>query len=243
MPIEPNSAVPKYHQLFEILRQKIDDSEWKPHEAIPSNRDLSEIYGVSMTTVREALDIMSNQGLIYRKHGLGTFVASPKFQHTLTQLQTFTNDMKARGLSAGQKIINFSFIAPSSSIQQRLELDDDKNILRIERLRLSDGEPLGIHTSYLPINPDNSFTQDQLDQTGSLYILLAKLYNLVPVEADETIEAINADERMANLLDVEKGASLLLLKRITLSSEHRPMEYVEMLHRADRYKCYVHLTY
>ena len=163
MRVDSLSAVPKYYQLSEILRQKIENNEWRPHDPIPPERELEALYNVSRTTVREALNYLANQGYIYREHGRGTFVARPKMQHSLHLLHSFTNDMKTRGISAGQRILELGCVSPSNRIRQQLELSPEmEQVMRLERLRYADGEPIGIHIAYLPFyltkpSPTRSF--------------------------------------------------------------------------------------
>jgi GntR family transcriptional regulator len=241
--VNPYDVVPKYHQLYDILRQKINSGDWKPHEAIPSERELETLYNVSRTTVRQAINLLVNDGFLYREHGRGTFVARPKLQHSLHLLTSFTDDMRQRGLQPGQRLLNLEYVAPSAWVRQRLELPPEMDeVLKVERLRLGDDEPVGIHVAYLPLDPDQALTAQDLDEAGSLYELLESRFNLIPVEADETLEATAANEREATLLHVPVGSPLLLIERTTWSQQHRPVEFVKMLYRADRYKYGIHIT-
>jgi len=151
--------------------------------------------------------------------------------------------MRAKGQKPGQIILGFDFVNPSEKVSKKLELGEEtKTVLRIERIRLSDGESIGFHTAYLNLDPSNSFSEQDLQASGSLYSLLAEKYNLIPIEANEIIEAIISDERMAKLLHTPIGSPLLYFDRVTISSKQRPMEYVQMVYRADLYKCYVNIT-
>jgi len=241
--VDPLSAVPKYYQLSEIIRQKIDDNEWQPHDPLPPERELEALYNVSRTTVREALNHLASQGYIYREHGRGTFVSRPKIQHSLHILHSFTDDMKARGFRPGQRVLGLERVTATNRIRQQLELADDiDQVIQVERLRYADGEPIGIHIAYLPLLPDQNISRKELETFGSLYALLEVKFSLVPAEADETIEAAIANKREADLLQVNVGFPLLLLERTTFSQQRYPMEFVKMLYRADRYKYYVHIT-
>ena len=241
--VDPFSVVPKYYQLAEILQQKIEDGEWQPHDALPAERELESIYNVSRTTVREALNYLAKQGHIYREHGKGTFVARPKMQHSLHLLQSFTDDMATRGFTAGQQILEIGYISPSNRLIHQLGLSPDMDqVLKIERLRLANDEPIGIHITYLSLAANQTITSDELKAFGSLYALLEARFNLVPIEASETLEATVANERETSLLGIKEGGPLLLLERTTFSQHRDPMEFVKMLYRADRYKFYFHLT-
>jgi GntR family transcriptional regulator len=241
--VDPFSAVPKYYQLAEGLRQKIENEDLKPHDALPSERELEAIYAVSRTTVREALNYLTKQRHIYRERGRGTFVARPKMRHSLHLLQSFTDDMKARGYAAGQLILELERVAPPLSIRKQLELSPETDyVVKLERLRYADSEPIGIHTAYLPLLPDQVLTMDDILAFGSLSALLESRFNLIPGEANQTIEATVANEREAALLEMKKGSPLLLVERTTLSHQRHPMEFVKMLYRADRYKYYMHIN-
>ncbi len=240
--VDPYDIIPKYYQLFEILRQQIEDGYWQPHEAIPSERELENHYNVSRTTIRQALTLLVNKGLLYRAHGKGTFVSRPKLQYSHQLLSSFTDELRMRGLEPSQTLLSLERVKPSSWIRQQLELSDDiKDVLKIDRLRLADNEPIGIHSAFLPLTPDQELTESEIQQWGSLYALLESKFNLIVAEADETIEATIADEREASLLAVLVGSPLLLLERRTWSHLRQPMELVKMLYRADRYKLAIHM--
>ena len=242
MRVDPFSVVPKYYQLSEILRQKIEDNVWLPHDPLPPERELESLYNVSRTTVREALNHLTDQGYIYREHGRGTFVARPKMQHSLHILHSFTDDMKMRGFSAGQQILGVNRVVPPTRARKQLELSSDvTKVLQIERLRFANDEPIGLHLAYLPLTTEQTITAQELTEFGSLYALLETRFSLLPLEADETLEATIADKREAELIKIKVGSPLLLLERTTFSQHRRPLEFVKMLYRADRYKYYVNI--
>jgi len=241
--IDPYSYVPKYHQLFGILRTKIENGEWEPNQSIPSERELEKSYNISRTTIRQALSLLDDYGYIYRELGRGTFVAPPKLQNSLHELTSFTGDMEERGLKPGHKILSLEYVQPPTVVRQQLELPDSVDkVLYIERLRFADDVPIGIHYAYLPLNEKEPITEEEIDEYGSLYDLLQSKYNLIPAEADETLEATIADANEAKLLGINKGAPLLLIERTVWSQNRKTMEFVRILYRGDRYKYFVHLT-
>ncbi|MEM7346967.1 MAG: GntR family transcriptional regulator, partial [Chloroflexota bacterium] len=200
--VDPLSAIPKYYQLSEIIRHKIEAEEWQPHDPIPPERELETLYNVSRTTVREALNHLEDQGYIYREHGRGTFVARPKMQHSLHSLQSFTDDMKARGFIAGQKLLELNQINPPIRVKQQLNLPDEQTVISVKRLRYADDEPIGIQTAYIPLPSNQTIIQEELDQFGSLYALLENKFGLLPIEADATLEATAATQAEAVLLNI-----------------------------------------
>ena len=241
--IDPYAFVPKYYQLFSILRSQIEDGELPPLQPIPSERELEEIYNVSRTTIRQAISLLSNQGFVFREHGRGTFVAPPKLQNSLHELTSFTQDMQARGLVPGQKVLELAYIEPSQKVRHQLELNPEvKQVLFLKRLRFADNKPIGIHSAFLPLDPSHPITIQEIDRSGSLYSLLQSKFNLIPSKAYETIEATIADPEEAQLLEVNEGSPLLLFERTVWSQTRQAMEFVRVVYRADRYQYFVHLT-
>jgi GntR family transcriptional regulator len=242
--IDPYTAIPKYQQLFAILRKKIEDGEWAPRQPIPSERDLETLYKASRTTVRQALAKLETHNYIYREHGRGTFVAPQKFQNSLHVLTSFTADMRERGLVPGQQILEMGWVEASQKLRQQLELPaEDDQVFRLKRLRLADGQPIGIHNSYLPLALGQLLTAAEIEASGSLYRVLEEQFHLYPTEADETLESTIADVYEAQLLDIAAGSPLLLIERTVWSQTRQAMEFVKMLYRGDRYKYFVHLSH
>jgi GntR family transcriptional regulator len=241
--IDPYAFVPKYYQLFTILRNKIEDGDLPPLQSIPSERELESFYKVSRTTIRQAISLLTNQGYVYREHGRGTFVAPPKLQNSLHELTSFSQDMQDRGLVPGQRILELAYIEPSQKVRQQLELaSSTRQVLYLKRLRLANDKPIGIHAAYLPLDPSQPITAEEINQSGSLYSLLQNKFNLIPSKAYETIEATIADPEEAQLLEIKEGSPLLLFERTVWSQSRQAMEFVRVLYRADRYQYFVHLT-
>ena len=240
--IDPYSALPKYIQLASILRQKIDDGEWEPRSSIPSERQLEEIYNISRTTIREAIDHLVRQGYLYREHGRGTFVSPQKLQKGLMELTSFSEDLLKRGIQPGQIILNMEYVRPPVKILQKLELTAGSHVLRIERIRLGDNTPIGLQTSFLALNEEQKITVEEMEKSGSLYRLLQEKFNIIPSEADETLEVTLASPEEAELLQINVGAPLLLSERVLFSQNRQPIEFVKILYRGDRYRYYVRLT-
>ena len=238
--VDPYEVLPKYYQLYQIIKQKIDDGIWLPHSAIPAERELEELYNVSRTTVRKTLDLLVSRGVLFKESGKGTFVAPPRPQYTAHELLSYTIGMQKRGLKPGQRILNFQYVNPAADICQKMEIEDaERPVLYLERLRLVNDEPIGIHASFVNFEEREILTRERLEEVGSLYTILEKDYNLIPTEASETIEAVAADEREAALLVVENRSPLLFIQRIVRSQQRKIIEYVEILYRANQYKYYV----
>src|SRR5512137_2852474 len=150
--VDPNDYLPRYYQLANILRERIASGELEAHQSIPSERQLEELYSVSRTTIRQAIDLLVRQGFLYREHGRGTFVSPQKLQKGISELTSFSEDMKQRGLVPGQKILEIGYVQPSEAVRAHLELPSNvEQVLRIERLRLGDDVPMGLQISFLAL--------------------------------------------------------------------------------------------
>jgi GntR family transcriptional regulator len=241
--VDPKSYLPRYVQLANILRQRIVRGEWAALQPIPSERQLEQIYSVSRTTIRQAIDLIVRQGFLYREHGKGTFVSPQKLQKGIWELTSFSEDMKRRGLMPGQKILEIGYVEPPEDVRAHLELPPNcDRILRIERLRLGDDVPMGIQTSYLLLPEGQTFSREEVEVSGSIYRMLQEKFHLIPTEADETLEVSLATPREAGLLGIKPGSPLLLSERTTYSQNRRAMEFVKILYRGDRYRYYAKLT-
>lgn len=240
--VNPYDVIPKYYQLASILRRKIEAGEWPPRTPIPSERLLEVQYNVSRTTIRQAIDYLERQGYIYREQGRGTFVSPQKLQKGIQELTSFSEDMLRRGMQPGQVIRRIERLIPPSNVQQRLELAPGADVLCLERLRLGDDIPIGLQTSYLALAPNQEITRAELEEAGSLYRILQEKYNILPSEADETLEVTLATPEEAALLQIPPDAPLLLNERLMYNQNRQPVEFVKILYRGDRYRYLIRLT-
>jgi len=240
--IDPYNAIPKYHQLAGILRKKIVDGEWPPQSPIPSERQLEMIYSVSRPTIRQAIELLIHEGYLYREHGKGTFVMPQKLQKGLMELTSFSEDLIKRGIKPGQRILEMAYETAPEEVIRKLELSEGTQVLRISRVRLGDGLPIGLQTSYVIVKPDQLITHEELEEVGSLYKILQEKLHIIPWAADETLEVTLATKEEADLLQVKVGAPLLMNERVLWSQERKAVEFVKILYRGDRYRYTMRLS-
>jgi len=240
LPIDRGSPLPIYYQLKEALKQQIESGALKPHDRMPSERELEEAYHISRMTARRALAELEAEGYIYRVQGKGSFVAEPKVRQGLLWLTSFTEDTRGRGMRAGAKVLRAE-VVKDERVARRLGLDPAEEFVMLQRLRLADGKPMALETSYLrrhfcPGLEKYDFTD------RSLYRTLQEEYGLRLGRAEQTVEAKVADEFEAELLGVKPGTPMLSMERITyLDDGQTPIEFVRSVYRGDRYKLYVEL--
>jgi GntR family transcriptional regulator len=180
---------------------------------------------------------------VYQLHGKGTFVSPRKLQKGLVELTSFSEDMLNRGLKPGHVILEMGTVPPPAKVRQLLELPESvTSVLRIERIRTGDGQPIGVQTSFLALNPEQGISREELEERGSLYVILQEKFNINLYAADETLEVTIATPREAELLEISVGSPLLLSERVLWTNERRAIEFVRILYRGDRYRYTVRLT-
>lgn len=235
--INHDGPTPKWTQLREILLGLLDAGR-AVDEAMPSERQLGQRFGLSRMTVRQAVDTLVAEGRLYRVPGKGTFVAAPKIVMPL-QLTSFTEDMRARGLTAGAVDLGRHESAATPTIAGSLNLQPGDPVFVIERLRTADNEPMAIERVHLPAHLAPGLLDQPLENT-SLYAVLRERYGLVLDAGQQTIEAVPAPTADADLLHISRGSPVLLLVRQS-SCHGQPVEHVISTYRADRYQLRVSL--
>lgn len=239
MAVEPERGMPLYLQLKRLIKAQIQDGRLAPGDRVPSERELSDQFGMSRMTARQALIELVREGLLYREQGRGTFVAVRKVSQGLLTVTSFTEDMHSRGIVPSSVILSLTTEAPSLPDRERLRLDLGHQMVRVRRLRLGDGRPMALEEASLPQSLVEGIEEHDLSR-GSLYEFL-KSRQIELQGAHQTLEAILADEEQAMLLAVPQGAPLLLLERLSYDQFGRPAEFVRAVYRGDRYRFYVEL--
>lgn len=232
--ISRDSKVPFYFQLYEILRDKIARGDWQPGDVLPTENDLLDQYEVSRSTIRQALDMLVNEGQIYRQRGRGTFVSHPTVEQGISRIVSFTEDMRQRGMEPHTVVLASGLVEAQEQIAEKLNIQPGEALARLERLRLADGEPMSIEETFLvhrfcPGVLDWDYAQHPLRQT------LRDRFSIRFTYARQRIHAINAPKKLADKLAIAPNAALLYIERISYSDQDIPVEFIRFYHRGDRY--------
>jgi GntR family transcriptional regulator len=235
--ISRNNKLPLYHQIYEILRNEILSKNWKPGNMLSSESELSAQYEVSSITIRQALDILKQEGLIYRQRGRGTFVAHPTLEQNLTRIISFTEDMHRRGYKPGTVVLQSELVPATSNIAKKLEIETGEELAYVERLRLAEGEPMSIEESHLIHRYCQGILQHDF-ATKSMRLILEQEFGIRIVHAKQTIRALQAPVTLANSLALKPGAGILFIERVSFSQYDFPVEFLRLYYRGDRYELY-----
>jgi len=233
-------GVALYYQIANLLQEQIASGQLRPGEKLPSEDELCKLFQVSRTTVRAALDVLASAGLVRREQGRGTYVEEPRLEQTSERLCGFTEEMRQKGLRPETKVLKVQKEAADELLAKKLNLVPGTAVIRIERLRLADGKPMGIQRAFIPSSLCPSLLDDDLSQ--SLYELLETKYNLIPHKAKDTYYVGKVSPQEAKLLGVPAGAAAFVVERVTVSSDGVPIEYVRSVMRGDRYRISLELS-
>ena len=226
---------PLYDQLVDILTEKIEQ-EYRPGDLLPSERELSERYGLSRTTVRLALQELEQLGMVVRQHGRGTFVADRSAQTTnLLQVYSFTDQMRSMGRDPKTTILEFAELDADKKLAERMGVRLGDRLFKLKRLRTADGIPMMVELSYLPVRKFLTLKRPLLDSMP-LYEIMENVYNEKIRVAEEEFFASVARPSDAHLLDIAENAPVLDLVRTTYNMSNEIIEYTLSVARADQFK-------
>jgi len=229
--LRPSSrdASPLYLQLARRLGEAVRKGRYQAHEALPSERLLSESLGVSRVTARKAIDQLVNQGLIVRRRGSGNYIA-PRLEQPLSRLTSFSEELQQRGYTPSSRWLERVVSAATPDEQLSLGLAPMARVARLERLRLADGVAMAYEMSVLPqhVLPHPEAVE------GSLYEYLAGIGQL-PVRALQHIRALNAPPRLAGQLGVPVGQAVLFITRVAYLESGQAVELTHSYCHSDYY--------
>ena len=226
---------PLYGQLVDSLREKIE-GEYEPGDLLPSERELSEDYGISRTTVRLALKELETLGFTKRRHGKGTFVADRSQETTnLTRAYSFSEQMRSLGRTPRSELLEFCTCEAPKSICDRMGLAAGDRVISMRRLRLADESPMLLEQTYLPARVFSGLTPDEVS-SRSLYKIMAQDYHVEVRVAEEEFYASVARREDAKLLGISEGAPVLQLFRLTYNTHGQVVELTKGVARADQFR-------
>ncbi|MBN1261012.1 MAG: GntR family transcriptional regulator [Anaerolineae bacterium] len=223
--IDHYSSAPLYSLIAQNVRDLISQQRLKPGDALPSEWELSDYYGTSRLTVRRALDDLSREGWVRRRHGVGTFVANPKSAQIAPSKLSFTQQMLAIGRVPGSQLLNVEIVPASEEAAARLNIKPETPVVEITRLRLADNEPILLETAVLPAERFPGLENTGTWTNDSLYETLEVQYNTKVTVMDQTLEPIILDEKEALWLHSQPGSPAMYSEVVSYAEDETPIEY------------------
>lgn len=223
---------PLYRQIQVLLMRSLQEGEWKPGEAIPSETELAARFRVSQGTVRKAIDELAAGNLLVRRQGRGTYVASHHEVRTQFRFLRIRPDESAAndpadtvGMPMTSKVLECRRLRAPVEVARLLQLRTGEAVVQIRRLLEVEGRPTVLDEIWLPGARFRGLSAERLTAySGPLYGLFEAEFGTRMIRATERLKAIAADQALSRLLATEEGAPLLLVERLSFTYEDRPVE-------------------
>ena len=225
--IDKSSPIPVYYQLKEDILKKIREGVWKVGQCIDSERELSENYGVSRMTIRQALGELVQEGILVREKGKGTFVCEPKVKQK--DMMSFSEIIKRTGRTLETKVVEFNKIPTPEDLTDTFSFEE---VYKINRNRIVDGECIANEIVYIPSDYCGFINEEKLK--GSLYNILEEFGYSVEY-SESSIKAVIMDETNKKIFGVDEQVPLLQINGKTINSDGKVLFVEEATYRSDKY--------
>ena len=225
--IDKSSPIPIYYQLKQDFLANISSGKWQRGHCIDSERELSEYYGVSRMTIRQALGELVQEGILYKEKGKGTFVSEEKLKQK--DIMSFSEIISKAGLTLETKVLEFTSVNTPDNLKGIFSCEQ---LYKIDRLRIVDGEPVAKELVYVPVTYLADVKHQELK--GSLFLLLEKRGHTIAF-SEASIQAVMIDDDLKELFKVEKEVPLLKTVNVVMEKESQVLFYEESIYRSDKY--------
>ena len=234
MLLDSESYVPYYQQIVGQIRGLVRAQKVKEGQTFCSESDLAQHLGISKMPVRQAYQKLRSEGLLLVVKGKRPVIGSGRLPWNFQQLRGFSEEMRRRGLVPSARVLSSQIIRAEGEVALALRLEDGKFVYSIRRLRLVNGDPVAVVTSYLPTLIFPNIDKQNLEE-HSLYAIFENVYKRKLQLAEDSIGAISAPEEEARILETAPGSALLLIRETTYDIDRVAIEYSHSLLRGDRY--------
>ena len=231
--------LPRYHQIYLVLRERLASGELPPGRPLPGELELARAYGVSRVTIRAALGRLAKERLVRRQRGRGTFARAASAPRS-APLSGFFENVLMHGLRTAVRIVELGELAASAEVAAALGLAEGARVQKAIRVRSYRGGPVSLITTYVPADVAGALGRRELAAKPMLQLLEES--GVKVTQGEQTISAELADHRAAEALEVGVGSPLLSVRRIVYGPRRRPVQLLLGLYRPDRYEYRMHLT-
>lgn len=237
---ELNYKSPLYIQLREVIRGKIEEGEYPPGTAIPSESQLAEMYGLNRLSVRSALEALEYEGILTSVQGKGVFVNGAKTERDLDTLGGYRHTMSERAKDASTRVLVKALRKAGPYYAQVLGLSEDDDVWFIRRIDRSQGEPVALEEIYIPY--------EVLPGLGDVDLQLFSIYDLYlwngiqPEVGKQVLRIFHLEPAAAKLIGVEAGQAVMEFSCVTRDTTGRIIEFARNYIRGDRTEFTVHYT-
>jgi GntR family transcriptional regulator len=232
----------RYHRIAEALRERIREGALRPGARLDNQRRLARSFGVTLMTLRQALELLEREKLITCRHGLGTFVAAPSIDYDILQLRRFAGDLSAQGEDVRTRLLGSRGMAADRRVAASLGLAARAHVIVLERLRLVGGRPMSLQRSFLPPRIGEEVVRADLGLTPLRQVLEHKL-GIAVRGARETVSAVRLGRREARELGCRAGAPAFESERLSYGAGGEPIVFDRVFIPGDRFRITRELHY
>ena len=236
------ARVPRYHRIAESLRERIREGRLPPGTRLDNQRALARSFGVTLMTLRQALEVLEREDLIARRHGLGTFVAAPSIDYDILQLRRFAGDLTAQGEHVTTRALDSRVVRADRRVATALGLGPRARVVLVERLRLVDGHPMSLQRSFLPVALGEEVLKADLGTTPLRQVLEFKL-GITIERARENVSAVRLGSREARELGCRVGVPGFESERVSFDAGGAPVVFDRVFIPGDRFRITRELHY
>ena len=227
---------PAYISIHDALKEQIDKGIWKIGQRLPSERDLADTFQVSRMTLRQAITLLVEEGVLTRKVGSGTYVASTRVQEKMRGTTSFTEIIQLQGKTPSSKLLSYIRTHPNEQECKQLNLKQIDTIIRMERVRYADDVPVVYEVASIPANLIENVRKEEV--TNHFFKTLTDNGYEIG-KSQQTIYARLASEKVAKHLQITKNEAILALRQVSYLTDGRPFEYVNSQYVGDRFEFYL----
>jgi GntR family transcriptional regulator len=236
-----DERLPLYQRLRDELSERIASQQWRPGEAIPTEAELVKQFSASIGTVRKAIDMLVAEGTLERFQGRGTFVRRARFDSSLFRFFRFQKDSGERQVPEG-RILRREVVEAPSAVASALRIPPGAEVIHLSRLRVLDGTPLLAESIWLPKDKFEKLLAIDTSEFGDLlYPLYEERCGQVIASAEEDLTAEPVDDVYARLLQLKRGAPVIVVERLALGYDRQPLEWRRSRGPADKFRYHVEI--
>lgn len=228
--------LPAYLQIHDQIKKDIDEEVWKIGQRLSSERDLAETFQVSRMTLRQAITLLVEEGVLERRVGSGTFVVSTRVQEKMRETTSFTEIMKSQGKTPSSQLISYRRTLPSKQEVEKLGIEKTENIIRIERVHYADKLPVVYEVASIPEKFIKNFDKEEI--TSHFFQTLQE-HGYKIGKSQQTIYARLAKEKIAHYLEIPRGHAILALTQVSYFEDGTAFEYVKSQYVGERFEFYL----
>jgi len=223
---------PRYTEVMQFLMDSIKEKKWVAHDRVPSENELTEMFNVSRMTARRALQELADDGILYRKKGMGSFVSPPKHESALLKVQNIADEAKTKGHEFRSKVLKLKHAPLPADVAEIWGMQPGTEVFHSIIIHFEDNLPVQFEERY--VNPQ--VAPEYLYQNYNYYTPNSYLMKATPLtQVDQSVEAIPATAELAEMLRVDKNSPCLSITRMTWAYE-APATYSKLIHPGARYK-------